>query len=124
MNDIKNLFDVHNPQTIPDLGVKFQTIGLFDPYTSEKSLSTEVRTYVRTYVLLGVLIRAGGPLPLRIVHRIVRLTCNLRMCRSASISGAPLTQATPTINIMLTRTERASHCDLHDDDIGLGRALC
>ena len=25
-NDIKNLFDVHNPQTIPDLGVKFQTI--------------------------------------------------------------------------------------------------
>ena len=23
---IKNLFDVHNPQTIPDLGVKFQTI--------------------------------------------------------------------------------------------------
>ena len=26
LNDIKNLFDVHNPQTIPDLGVKFQTI--------------------------------------------------------------------------------------------------
>ena len=25
-NDIKDLFDVHNPQTIPDLGVKFQTI--------------------------------------------------------------------------------------------------
>ena len=22
LNDIKNLFDVHNPQTIPDLGVK------------------------------------------------------------------------------------------------------
>ena len=26
LNDINNLFDVHNPQTIPDLGVKFQTI--------------------------------------------------------------------------------------------------
>ena len=26
LNYIKNLFDVHNPQTIPDLGVKFQTI--------------------------------------------------------------------------------------------------
>ena len=26
LNDIKNLFEVHNPQTIPDLGVKFQTI--------------------------------------------------------------------------------------------------
>ena len=26
LNDIKNLFDVHNPQTTPDLGVKFQTI--------------------------------------------------------------------------------------------------
>ena len=26
LNDIKNLFDVHNPQTRPDLGVKFQTI--------------------------------------------------------------------------------------------------
>ena len=26
LNDIKNLFDMHNPQTIPDLGVKFQTI--------------------------------------------------------------------------------------------------
>ena len=26
LNEIKNLFDVHNPQTIPDLGVKFQTI--------------------------------------------------------------------------------------------------
>ena len=26
LNDIKNLFDVHNPQTIPDLGVKIQTI--------------------------------------------------------------------------------------------------
>ena len=26
LNDIKNLFDVHNPQTIPDLGVKVQTI--------------------------------------------------------------------------------------------------
>ena len=26
VNDIKNLFDVHNPQTIPDLGVMFQTI--------------------------------------------------------------------------------------------------
>ena len=26
LNDIKNLFDVYNPQTIPDLGVKFQTI--------------------------------------------------------------------------------------------------
>ena len=24
--NIKNLFDVHKPQTIPDLGVKFQTI--------------------------------------------------------------------------------------------------
>ena len=28
LNDIKNLFDVHNPQTIPDLGVKFQTTYL------------------------------------------------------------------------------------------------
>ena len=26
LNDIKNLFDVHNPQTISDLGIKFQTI--------------------------------------------------------------------------------------------------
>ena len=26
LDDIKNLFEVHNPQTIPDLGVKFQTI--------------------------------------------------------------------------------------------------
>ena len=26
LNDITNIFDVHNPQTIPDLGVKFQTI--------------------------------------------------------------------------------------------------
>ena len=26
LNDIKNLFDVHNPQTIADLVVKFQTI--------------------------------------------------------------------------------------------------
>ena len=26
LNDIKNLFHVHNPQTIPDLGVKFQII--------------------------------------------------------------------------------------------------
>ena len=26
LNDIKNLFDVHNPQILPDLGVKFQTI--------------------------------------------------------------------------------------------------
>ena len=25
LNDIKNLFDVHNPQTIPVLGLKFQT---------------------------------------------------------------------------------------------------
>ena len=24
-NDIKNLFDVHNPQTVPVLGLKFQT---------------------------------------------------------------------------------------------------
>ena len=41
LNDIKNLFDLHNPRTIPDLGVKC----LFDPYTSEKSLSTEVQKY-------------------------------------------------------------------------------
>ena len=26
LNDIKKLFDVHDPQTIPDLGVKFQII--------------------------------------------------------------------------------------------------
>ena len=26
LNNIKNLFDVNNPQTIPDLGIKFQTI--------------------------------------------------------------------------------------------------
>ena len=26
LNDITDLFDVHNPQTIPDVGVKFQTI--------------------------------------------------------------------------------------------------
>ena len=26
LKDINNLFDVHNPQTIPDLGVKFQII--------------------------------------------------------------------------------------------------
>ena len=26
LKDIKSLFDVYNPQTIPDLGVKFQTI--------------------------------------------------------------------------------------------------
>ena len=26
LNDIKNLFEVHNPQTTPDLDVKFQTI--------------------------------------------------------------------------------------------------
>ena len=25
LNDIKNLFDVHNPQTVPVLGLKFQT---------------------------------------------------------------------------------------------------
>ena len=53
MNDIKHLLDVHNPQTIHDLGViKFQTIWSIG-YTSEKSLSTEVRrAYVRTYVRL------------------------------------------------------------------------
>ena len=27
LNDIKNLFDVHNPQTVPVLGLKFQTSG-------------------------------------------------------------------------------------------------
>ena len=47
MNDIKNLFDVHNPQTIPDLGLSFK---LFDPYTSEKSMSTEVQMDGRMYV--------------------------------------------------------------------------
>ena len=25
LNDIKNLFDMHNPQTVPVLGLKFQT---------------------------------------------------------------------------------------------------
>ena len=25
LNDINNLFDVHNPQTVPVLGLKFQT---------------------------------------------------------------------------------------------------
>ena len=38
LNDIKNLFDVHNPQTVPVLGLK-----PVDPYTSEKSLSTDGR---------------------------------------------------------------------------------
>ena len=28
LNDVKNLLDVHNPQTIPDLGVKFSPFGL------------------------------------------------------------------------------------------------
>ena len=37
LNDFKKLFDVHHLQTIPDLD------KLFDAYTPEKSLSTDVR---------------------------------------------------------------------------------
>ena len=44
LNDIKNLFDVHNPQTIPNLGVKFQTIWSIHFW----EIAVHGRTYVRT----------------------------------------------------------------------------
>ena len=44
LNDIKNIFDVHNPQTIPDLGVKFQTI--WSIHFSE--IAVHGSTYLRT----------------------------------------------------------------------------
>ena len=45
LNDIKNLFDVHNPQTIPDHGVKFQTIWSIHFWEIAVHGSTDVRTY-------------------------------------------------------------------------------
>ena len=44
LNDIKNLFDVHNPQTIPDLGVKFQTIWSIHFWKIAVHGSTDVHT--------------------------------------------------------------------------------
>ena len=44
LNDIKNLFDVHNPQTIPDLGVKFQTIWSIHFWEIAVHRSIDVRT--------------------------------------------------------------------------------
>ena len=41
----KNLFDVHNPQTIPDLGVKFQTIWPIHFWEIAVHGSTCGRTY-------------------------------------------------------------------------------
>ena len=44
LNDIKKLFDVHNPQTIPDLGVKFQTVWSIDFWEIAVHGSTDVLT--------------------------------------------------------------------------------
>ena len=48
LNDMKNLFEVHNPQTLPDLGLKFQTIWSIHFWEIAVHRSTYVRTYVRT----------------------------------------------------------------------------
>ena len=44
LNDIKNLFDVHNPQTVPVLGLKFQTSWPIHFW----EIAVHGRTYVRT----------------------------------------------------------------------------
>ena len=59
LNDIKNLFDVHNPQTIPDLGVKFQTIWSIHFW----EIAVHGRTYVRTdgaQIISPQTLRVGG----------------------------------------------------------------
>ena len=50
LNDIKSLFDVRNPQTIPDLGVKFQTTCIWSIHFWEIAVhgSTYERMDVRT----------------------------------------------------------------------------
>ena len=45
LNDIKNLFDVHNPQTVPVLGLKFQTSWPIHFW----EIAVHGRTYGRTY---------------------------------------------------------------------------
>ena len=45
LNDINNLFDVHNPQTVPILGLKFQTSWPIHFW----EIAVHGRTYVRTY---------------------------------------------------------------------------
>ena len=47
LNDIKTLFDVHNTQTIPDLGVKFQTY-LIHTLLRNRCPRKYGQTYVRT----------------------------------------------------------------------------
>ena len=48
LNDIKNLFDVHNPQTVPVLGLKFQTSWPIHFWEIAVHGRTDGRTYGRT----------------------------------------------------------------------------
>ena len=69
LKDIKNLFDVHNPQTIPDLGVKFQTFWSIHFWEIAVHGSTYGRTDVwtdvhmdRAQIISPQTLRVGGQL--------------------------------------------------------------
>ena len=77
LNDIKNPFDVHNPQTIPDLGVKFQTIWPTHFWEIAVHGSTDGRTYVHT---------DGGQIISPPPFRVTLFVWGLKICLVDSLS--------------------------------------